>query len=87
MGGMRGLQSGGPGSPTMDNLTDETAAGKAYDHRVVVRLLTYILPYRRDALIAIGAELLYTAGNVSIPLLMMFGITGLLTRARSGGST
>jgi ATP-binding cassette subfamily B protein len=74
MGGMRGVQSGGIDSPTMDNLTDENAAGKAYDHRVVIRLLTYIRPYKRDALIALGAVLLYTAGNISIPLLILFSI-------------
>ncbi len=74
MGGMPGTQSGGIDSPNLDNLTDDSAAGKAYDHRVVVRLLTYILPYKREALIAIGAVLLYTAANVSIPLLIKFGI-------------
>ena len=74
MGGMRGIQSGGINSPNMDNLSDERNAGKAYDHRVVTRLLTYILPYKRDALIAIVAVLFYTGAGVCIPLVMMFGI-------------
>ena len=74
LGGMRGLQSGGMYSPTMDNLSDENIVGKAYDHRVVVRLAKYVKPYKKWALIAIGAVLIYTLGNVGIPLLMLIGI-------------
>ncbi len=74
MGGMRGLQAGGINTPNMDNLTDESIVGKAYDHKVVVRLAGYIKPYKRDVLISLAAVLLYTVGNVSIPLLMMLGI-------------
>ena len=74
MGGMRGLQSGGVHSPNMDNLTDESIAGRVYDHRVVTRLASYAKPYKKDVLISIAGVLLYTLGNVTIPLLMMFGI-------------
>ena len=74
MGGMRGLQAGGIHSPNMDNLTDESIVGKVYDHKVVIRLATYIKPYKGDVLISLAAVLLYTVGNVSIPLLMMLGI-------------
>ena len=58
----------------MDNLTDDSIVGSAYDHKVVVRLMTYIWPYRKDAFIAIAAVLMYTLGNVTIPLLMLIGI-------------
>jgi len=74
LGGMRGLQAGGINSPNMDNLTDESVAGKVYDHKVVVRLATYVKPYRKEALISLAAVVIYTVGNVSIPLLMMLGI-------------
>ncbi len=74
MGGMRGLQSGGIHSPNMDNLTDESIAGKVYDHRVVARLAGYARPYKKDVLISIAGVLVYTLGNVIIPLLMMLGI-------------
>lgn len=74
MGGMRGLQAGGINTPNMDNLTDETIVGNVYDHKVVIRLLSYIKPYKRDVIISLLAVLLYTVGNVSIPLLMMLGI-------------
>ena len=74
MGGMRGLQSGGIHSPTMDSLTDEGVQGAAYDHKVVMRLLTYLRPRKREASIAIAAVLTYAGTSVTIPLLLMFGI-------------
>ena len=74
MGGMRGMGAGGMNVANMDNLTDDTIVGSAYDHKVVVRLMTYIWPYRRDAFIALAAVLVYTMGTVAVPLLMMIGI-------------
>ena len=72
--GMRGLQSGGIYGPTADSLTDENIVGKAYDHRVITRLATYLGPYKKETIVTILAVLVYTLGNVSIPLLMMLGI-------------
>jgi len=74
MGNMRGLHAGGMNSPNMDNLTDDSIVGSAYDHKVVARLMTYIWPYKRDAFIALLAVLVYTVGNVTVPLLMMIGL-------------
>ena len=74
MGGMRGLGAHGMNAANMDNMTDDSVVGTAYDHKVVVRLMTYIWPYRRDAFIALAAVLVYTLGNVAVPLLMMIGI-------------
>lgn len=74
LGGMRGTNAGSMFAPTSDNLTDENVIGKVYDNRVVMRLIKYILPHRKDALISLGAVLVYTAANVSIPLLIMLGI-------------
>jgi ATP-binding cassette subfamily B protein len=73
-GGVRGLHAGGMHAPNQDNLTDESIVGKVYDNRVVTRLLTYILPYKKDAVISLAAVLVYTAANVTIPLLIMLGI-------------
>ncbi len=75
MGGMRGMGAHGMNVANMDNLSDDNIAGAAYDHKVVVRLMTYIWPYRRHATIAMVAVLLYTVGNVAVPWLMMTGIT------------
>ena len=71
---MGGLNAGSMQAPNLDNLTDEKVIGKVYDHRVVMRLATYVGAYKRDALISIAALLVYTLGNVSIPLMMMLGI-------------
>ena len=74
MGGMKGMGSSGMRVATEDTLTDETIVGSAYDHKVVTRLMTYIWPYKRDAFIALAAVLVYTLGNVTVPLLIMIGI-------------
>ena len=74
MGGMKGLGASGMRTANEDNLSDDSIVGSAYDHKVVVRLMTYIWPYKRDALIAIIAVLIYTLGNVLVPWLMMTGI-------------
>ena len=75
MGGMRGMGAHGMNVANMDNLTDDTIVGSAYDHKVVIRLMTYIWPYKRDAFIALAAVLVYTLGNVAIPWLILKGIT------------
>lgn len=74
LSGWRGTQAGSIYAPTTDNLTDESVVGKVYDNRVVRRLLTFIVPYKRDALISLVSVLVYTAANVGLPLLIMFGI-------------
>jgi ATP-binding cassette subfamily B multidrug efflux pump len=74
LGGVRGLQSGTMFSPSMDNLADEDIVGKVYDHRVITRLATYMGSYKKETIITIFAVMVYTLGNVSIPLLMMLGI-------------
>ena len=74
MGGMRGMGAHGMNVANMDSLTDDTIVGAAYDHKVVVRLMTYIWPYKKDAFISVLAVLLYTLGNVAVPLLVLKGI-------------
>ena len=43
MGGMRGMGAHGMNTANMDNLSDDNLVGSAYDHKVVMRLMTYIL--------------------------------------------
>ena len=74
MGGMRGLNAAGDRAPTADNLSDESIVGAAYDHKVVMRLMTYIAPYKRYAFLAILAVIMYTAANVCIPFLVKVGM-------------
>ncbi len=79
MGGMRGLNAAGDRAPNTDNLSDESVAGAAYDHKVVMRLLTYIAPYKHDSILAVIAVMLYTGANVCIPFLIQQGIDGAIS--------
>jgi ATP-binding cassette subfamily B protein len=74
LSGWRGTNAGSMFAPTRDNLSDDTIIGKVYDNRVVMRLLTYLVPYRRDALITLAAMLVYTMAHVGLPLVIMYGI-------------
>ena len=74
MGGMRGLNAAGDRAANADNIRDESIAGAAFDYRVVMRLMSYIAPYKRDAIFAVLAVALYTAANVCIPYLVKVGI-------------
>ena len=78
MGGMRGVNAAGDRAANSDNIRDEAIVGSVYDHGVVMRLMTYIVPYKRDAFFAILAVLLYTAANVCIPYLVEVGIDGAI---------
>jgi ATP-binding cassette, subfamily B, multidrug efflux pump len=74
LGGWRGTQAGGMYAPTTNQLRDETIVGKVYDNRVVKRLLTYIMLYKKDALVSLISVLVYTAAHVGLPLVIMLGI-------------
>ena len=74
MGGMRGLQSGGIRSVNLDNLSDDNELGAAYNNKVVVRLISYMGPFKADVAKSLAAVLVYTIANASIPWLIMLGI-------------
>jgi ATP-binding cassette subfamily B protein len=80
LGGWRGTNAGSIHAPTTDNLRDEMVVGKVYDNRVVRRLLTHIVSYKKDALISLAAMLVYTAANVGLPLVIMYGINWGINR-------
>ena len=80
MGGMRGLESGTMRGPTTDTLSDDSIVGAAYDHKVVVRMLKYIKPYKREVFISVASVMLYTAANVAIPLLLLFTIKAYINK-------
>jgi len=74
LSGWRGTNAGSMFAPTKDHLSDDAVVGKVYDNRVVMRLLTYMVPYKKDALISLAAVLVYTVANVGLPLVVMVGI-------------
>ena len=53
---------------------DEVTFGRVYDRQVIMRLLPYVFPYKRLALIATIAMLVYTVSQVSIPYMIKLGI-------------
>lgn len=80
LSGWRGTHAGSMYAPTSNSLSDDSIVGKVYDNRVVMRLLTYIVPSRQDALISLAAMLVYSAANVSLPLVIMLGINWAINR-------
>lgn len=75
LSGWRGTNPGSIHAPrTTHELSDELSVGKVYDNRVVRRLLTYIRPYKKDALLSLIAVLVYTAAHVGLPLVIMWWI-------------
>ena len=72
MGNMRGL--GGMRSPTTDNLSDDDSLGSVYNNKVVMRLISYMGPFKSDVRKSLLAVLVYTIANASIPWLIMLGI-------------
>ena len=53
---------------------DEEIFGSLYDRKVIRRFIGYVRPYRRGVLAAIGAVLVYTAAQLSIPLIIRHAI-------------
>jgi ABC-type multidrug transport system fused ATPase/permease subunit len=70
-GGGRGGGGGGAGRlrRAADGWSDE-ALGKAYDHKVVVRLAKYVRPYRVRVFIAIISTMLFAASSFTLPMLV-----------------
>lgn len=76
------MMGGGMGGGMFHGATrgpaDEEIFGSVYDQRVVRRMLPYLLPYKRFALVATVAMLVYTGTLVAIPYLIKFGVDGFI---------
>ena len=64
---------------------DGDTFGRVYDKRVILRLLPYVKPYRKLAVFAFIAMLVYTGSQVAIPFLIKLGIDGYIERRDFGG--
>lgn len=53
---------------------EEEIFGRAFDGRVVRRILAFVRPYRRQAFISVAAVLTFTASQLTIPLLIRYAI-------------
>ena len=72
-GGYYGGGRGGYGGPMRrmnEAGLDQDETGKIYDHRIVMRLLSYFRPYAAVVIIAFVATMAYTATVVALPLIV-----------------
>lgn len=63
---------------------DEEMFGRAFDGRVLRRLVTFVRPYRTSVILAFLAVLAFTATQIAIPLVILFAIDNALTGASPG---
>ena len=57
---------------------DEEMFGRAFDGRVIRRFLRFCSPYRMSLGVAIGAVLIFTITQISIPLVILYAIDNAL---------
>lgn len=64
------------------NVDPDDLLGKAYDARIVRRLLAYVVPYRGRALAAVAATLLAIGADLMLPVLFRYAVD----EVRPGGN-
>src|SRR5581483_6010117 len=70
----------------MASIHDEEVLGKAYDGRLMKRLLTYLSPYRWQVVIALAAIVLKAGADVLGPYLTKIAIDKYLARSPGADS-
>ena len=70
-----------PGAPTLravvgSHRIEEEMFGKVFDQKIINRIGAFVVPYRRDFLISIGAVLIFTLTQLSIPMIIRYVIDG-----------
>lgn len=63
---------------------DEEMFGAVFDGGVIRRFLTYVKPYRRSIYWALGAVLVFTGAQLSIPLIIRYAIDEALVSPEAG---
>ena len=64
--------------------TDEEMFGAAFDGRVIRRFMSYVYPYRKRIYGALGAVLVFTGAQLSIPLIIRYAIDEVLVSENAG---
>lgn len=65
---------------------DEEMFGKVFDPRVIRRIWHFVQPYRREVFISVLAVLIFTATQLSIPLIIRYAIDDGLSSAEGSRS-
>jgi ATP-binding cassette, subfamily B, multidrug efflux pump len=82
--GAGGGGMGGPGGSTgglrraVDGWSDDTL-GKAYDHKVVVRLAKYAAPYKKRLAIGVLGTVIFSAASYTQPLVIGYAINSAIS--------
>ncbi len=66
-------------------LSDDDALGKAYDHKIVVRLMKYVGPYKGQAILSALTMVIYTLTGVAIPWIIKLGIDSYISKGDLSG--
>ena len=53
---------------------EEEAFGKAYDPRIVRRIMTFVRPYKKQMLLSVAAVVVFTGIQLSLPLIIRYAI-------------
>ena len=69
----------------MNTFHEEEVLGKAYDSRLMKRLLTYMKPYRGQVVLAVGLMLFATAFDLLLPYLTKIALDQYIIPANSKG--
>ena len=69
----------------MNNYHEEEILGKAYDSRLMKRLLKYMKPYKFYVILALGLMLIYTALNLVEPYILKIAIDNYFVPAKLNG--
>ena len=63
-----------------DIFNDEETLGRAYDHRVVMRLLAYVKPYKVPAILSFWSMIVYSLTIVTTPWIIKYGIDNFVIK-------
>ncbi|MFY8030351.1 MAG: ABC transporter ATP-binding protein, partial [Devosia sp.] len=53
---------------------EEEAFGKAYDPRIVRRIMAFVKPYRKQMLVSVAAVVIFTGIQLTLPLIIRYAI-------------
>src|SRR5690606_28316429 len=82
---MSGIGGGGNFARTSNPGDIDEDGTKLYDHRVMVRLLGYLAPYKKEVAFSIAGVIVYTLATIIIPVLIAVGIDNYITRRDMAG--
>ncbi len=81
------LMSGQAARSASSSMSDEDVFGSVYDHRIVRRLLPYVMPYKYLVALAMVSMLVFAASQVAVPWIIKHGIDSFIVTGDFRGLT